>query len=195
MASTRARRAFSPSTLVAPCRRTALHPPTAGRLSQSATWSSWFVTKATTSVLIQRTRSGAGSIAGRISLSDLGRAETGTEWTPLSAFEQFATSYRQPPGPPPIPVPSTAESTAAARAASHGASAEIRRLHRRHPPAGRTAPAPDQYPLDGVERPVIAALLCLIIIVPIAHLRRLAGFLLGLDPRRYSDCDPGLGER
>jgi hypothetical protein len=43
-------------------------------------------------------------IAGTIALSDLGLAAGATEWTPLSAFSQFATSYRQPPLPPPIPA-------------------------------------------------------------------------------------------
>jgi hypothetical protein len=107
-------------------------------------------------------------IAGRISLSDLGRPETGTEWTPLSAFEQFATSYRQPPGPPPIPISSMANQTqpplsqAPAPAQKFGAytAATLQ---------------PDERPLHqthihwiSLTGPVIAALVCLIIIVPIA---------------------------
>lgn len=41
-------------------------------------------------------------IAGTIQLSDLGLGEGATEWTPLSSFAQFASSYREPPVPPPI---------------------------------------------------------------------------------------------
>ncbi|MEY2521040.1 MAG: domain 2, partial [Verrucomicrobiota bacterium] len=44
-------------------------------------------------------------MAGTLALSDLGLAEGATEWAPLSAFPQFATSYRELPSPPPIPAP------------------------------------------------------------------------------------------
>lgn len=44
-------------------------------------------------------------MAGALVLSDLGLADGATEWAPLSAFPQFATSYREPPAPPPIPAP------------------------------------------------------------------------------------------
>ena len=44
-------------------------------------------------------------ISGTIKLSDLGLGDGTTQWAPLSSFEQFATSYREPPGPPPIPPP------------------------------------------------------------------------------------------
>jgi hypothetical protein len=44
-------------------------------------------------------------MAGTLALSDVGLAEGATEWAPLSAFPQFATSYRQPPTAPPIPAP------------------------------------------------------------------------------------------
>ena len=44
-------------------------------------------------------------MAGTLALSDLGLADGATEWAPLSAFPQFATSYREPPSPPPIPAP------------------------------------------------------------------------------------------
>ena len=44
-------------------------------------------------------------MAGTLALSDLGLAEGATEWAPLSAFPQFATSYRLPPTAPPIPAP------------------------------------------------------------------------------------------
>ena len=40
-------------------------------------------------------------IAGTIQLSDLGLGEGATEWAPLSSFQQFAPSYREPPPPPP----------------------------------------------------------------------------------------------
>lgn len=43
-------------------------------------------------------------MAGTLALSDLGFAEGATEWAPLSAFPQFATTYRQLPFPPPIPA-------------------------------------------------------------------------------------------
>jgi hypothetical protein len=39
-------------------------------------------------------------IAGTIQLSDLGLSAGATEWAPLSSFEQFAISYREPPPPP-----------------------------------------------------------------------------------------------
>jgi hypothetical protein len=44
-------------------------------------------------------------ISGTIKLSDLCLAEKTSEWTPLSSFAQFATSYREPPLPPPTPPP------------------------------------------------------------------------------------------
>jgi hypothetical protein len=44
-------------------------------------------------------------MAGTLALSDLGLADGATEWAPLSAFPQFAASYREPPSPPPIPAP------------------------------------------------------------------------------------------
>src|SRR5258708_14207843 len=50
-------------------------------------------------------------IAGTISLSDLGLAEGTHEWTPLSTFAQFATSYREPPPIPPSPGESEASPT------------------------------------------------------------------------------------
>jgi hypothetical protein len=54
-------------------------------------------------------------ISGTIKLSDLCLPEGSSEWTPLSSFSQFATSYREPPAPwppaspPPVP-PSIAQS-------------------------------------------------------------------------------------
>jgi len=44
-------------------------------------------------------------IAGAFALSDPGLADGATEWAPLSAFPQFATSYRASPSPPPVPPP------------------------------------------------------------------------------------------
>src|SRR5947207_2554979 len=44
-------------------------------------------------------------VAGTFALSDPGLGEGATEWAPLSAFPQFATSYRQPPSAPPVPAP------------------------------------------------------------------------------------------
>jgi hypothetical protein len=49
-------------------------------------------------------------IAGTLTLSDLGLADGATEWAPLSAFPQFASSYRAPQSPPPIPAPPAVES-------------------------------------------------------------------------------------
>ncbi|MEY2576103.1 MAG: hypothetical protein QOF80_1590 [Verrucomicrobiota bacterium] len=43
-------------------------------------------------------------MAGTLALFDLGLAEGATEWAPLSAFPQFAASYRELPSPPPIPA-------------------------------------------------------------------------------------------
>jgi hypothetical protein len=43
-------------------------------------------------------------MAGTLALSDLGLADGATKWAPLSAFPQFATSYRELPSPPPIPA-------------------------------------------------------------------------------------------
>jgi membrane protein YdbS with pleckstrin-like domain len=42
-------------------------------------------------------------IAGAIDLSDLCLPAESSEWTPLSSFAQFATSYREPAAPPPVP--------------------------------------------------------------------------------------------
>ena len=47
-------------------------------------------------------------IAGAITLTDLALSEGATEWTSLSSFTQFGTSYREPsatPSPPPPPLP------------------------------------------------------------------------------------------
>ena len=46
-------------------------------------------------------------IAGALALSDLGLADGAAEWAPLSAFPQFATSYREPLAPPPTPATPT----------------------------------------------------------------------------------------
>src|SRR2546423_12047952 len=43
-------------------------------------------------------------VAGTFALADAGLGEGATEWAPLSAFPQFATSYRQPSSPP-VPAP------------------------------------------------------------------------------------------
>jgi hypothetical protein len=107
-------------------------------------------------------------IAGRISLSDLGRSETGTEWTPLSAFEQFATSYRQPQGPPPIPIPTVANLTVPPLPQAKGPAQRF---------GGYTAATlqPDERPLHqtnihwiALSGPIVAAVLCVIVFVPIA---------------------------
>jgi hypothetical protein len=43
-------------------------------------------------------------IAGVVTLSDVARADSGTEWVPLSSFAQFAPAHRDPSLPPPVPV-------------------------------------------------------------------------------------------
>jgi hypothetical protein len=107
-------------------------------------------------------------IAGTLTLSDVGRAEGATDWAPLSAFPQFATSYREPPLPPPVPsVPGETK-----------------------PPLEKPAPSmqslgayttatlqPNERPLHqttihwmALSGSVIGAVLSLIVIVPIAML-------------------------
>jgi hypothetical protein len=105
-------------------------------------------------------------IAGTISLSDLGLAEGTTEWTPLSTFAQFATSYREPPQAPPLPVSRNPASAPAAN-----------QVFERQTLGGYTAATlqPNERPLHqttihwmALSGSVIGAILSLIIIVPIA---------------------------
>jgi hypothetical protein len=104
-------------------------------------------------------------IAGKISLSDRGLAEGATEWAPLSAFAQFATTYRETPLPPPIPaspkeVKPTSEPVREARTFGAYTAATLQ---------------PNERPLHqttmhwmALSGSVLAATLTLIIIVPIA---------------------------
>jgi hypothetical protein len=105
-------------------------------------------------------------IAGTIALSDLGLAEGAEEWTPLSTFAQFATSYREPPLAPPIPAPRN-DATPPAKSQAF----ERRAL------GGYTAATlqPNERPLHqttihwmALSGSVIGALLSLIVVVPIA---------------------------
>ncbi|MEN3369271.1 MAG: hypothetical protein V7609_1414 [Verrucomicrobiota bacterium] len=50
-------------------------------------------------------------IAGTLSPSDVGWHEGATEWAPLSTFQQFAPSYREPLPAPPPPLPSAAQTS------------------------------------------------------------------------------------
>ena len=43
-------------------------------------------------------------LSGAIKVSDLALSEETIQWAPLSSFDQFATSYREPPVPPPSSV-------------------------------------------------------------------------------------------
>ena len=43
-------------------------------------------------------------LSGAIKFSDLAVPEGSTQWAPLSSFDQFATSYREPAVPPPSPL-------------------------------------------------------------------------------------------
>jgi hypothetical protein len=110
-------------------------------------------------------------IAGTLTLSDLGRPETAAEWTALSNFAQFATSYRQPPGPPPIPAATTTTAPIAADPSPVQPAASSQKW------GAYTAATlqPDERARHqttihwmALAGPVIAAILCLIIIVPIA---------------------------
>ena len=104
-------------------------------------------------------------IAGTLALSDLGLAEGATEWAPLSAFAQFAASFREP-LPPPIPTPQ-----GVAKASSEKPPIEARNLG-----SYTTATLqPDERPLHqttihwmALSGSVIGAVLTLIVIVPIA---------------------------
>jgi hypothetical protein len=104
-------------------------------------------------------------IAGTIALSDLGLAEGATEWAPLAAFAQFATTYREP-VPPPIPAPSIDSAAGGTKPAL-----ETRKL------GAYTAVTlqPNERPLHqtsihwmALSGSVIGAVLSLIVIVPIA---------------------------
>jgi Bacterial PH domain len=105
-------------------------------------------------------------IAGTLALSDLTLADGATEWAPLSAFPQFATSYREPPSPPPIPAPSVE-----AKPAPTGPRQPTENL------GSYTAATlqPNERPLHqttihwmALSGSVIGAVLSLIVIVPIA---------------------------
>ena len=104
-------------------------------------------------------------IAGTLALSDLGLAEGATGWAPLSAFAQFAASYREP-LPPSIPTPQ-----GVAKASSEKPAIEARNLG-----SYTTATLqPDERPLHqttihwmALSGSVIGAVLTLIVIVPIA---------------------------
>jgi hypothetical protein len=113
-------------------------------------------------------------VAGLVSPSDLARAEGRTEWLPLSAFEQFSITDRQPPLPP---APAT--------------SAEVPQFAqgRRGPKALRlgayTAATlqPDERPLHqtsihwmALSGSIVGAFFTLIVIVPIAMFASWRGF-------------------
>ena len=104
-------------------------------------------------------------IAGTIALSDLGLAQGATEWAPLAAFAEFATTYREQ-APPPIPTPSIASPSGEPKPAL-----ESRKLG----PYTAATLQPDERPLHqttihwmALSGSVIGAVLSLIVIVPIA---------------------------
>jgi hypothetical protein len=99
-------------------------------------------------------------MAGTLALSDLGLADGATEWARLSAFPQFATSYRESPSPPPIPVPATA---GPAPAAQHLGSYTTATLQPNERPLHQTT-----IHWMALSGSVIGAVLSLIVIVPIA---------------------------
>ncbi|MDP9098338.1 MAG: PH domain-containing protein, partial [Verrucomicrobiota bacterium] len=105
-------------------------------------------------------------MAGTLALSDLGLADGATECAPLSAFPQFATSYRQPSSPPPIPAP-----VAAAKLPQAAPIAPTERLG----PYTTATLQPNERPLHqttihwmALSSSVIGAVLSLIVTVPIA---------------------------
>jgi hypothetical protein len=111
-------------------------------------------------------------IAGRVSLSDQGRPDDATDWKALSEFACFAVTFRHPAGPPPIPQPQAPPQPPAA-----GPPAQAVPFSRAQPLGAYTAATlqPDERPLHethihwiALSGPVIAALLSLIVIVPIA---------------------------
>src|SRR2546423_6575303 len=101
-------------------------------------------------------------VAGTFALSDPGLGEGATEWAPLSAFPQFATSYRQPSSPLPAP-PSEPFLARPALPTENLGSYTAATLQ------------PDERPLHqttihwmALSGSVIGAVLSLIVIVPIA---------------------------
>jgi len=92
-------------------------------------------------------------MAGMVALSDLGLTDGATEWAALSAFPQFATSYREPPSPPPIPAPP----------AQHLGSYTTATLQPNERPLHQTT-----IHWMALSGSVIGAVLSLIVIVPIA---------------------------
>jgi hypothetical protein len=105
-------------------------------------------------------------IAGTVALSDLARTESALEWAPLASFAQFAASYRQPPAPPPVPLPAAEPKQEGTRP-----TIETRNL------GSYTAATlqPNERALHhttihwmALMPSIIGALLCLLVIVPIA---------------------------
>jgi hypothetical protein len=107
-------------------------------------------------------------MGGTLALSDLGLADGATEWAPLSAFPQLATTFREPPSPPPIPVPTTAEP---APAAQHLGSYTTATLQTNERPLHQTT-----IHWMALRGSVIGAVLSLIVIVPIAMFAAWRGF-------------------
>jgi uncharacterized membrane protein YdbT with pleckstrin-like domain len=99
-------------------------------------------------------------MAGTVALSDLGLADGATEWAPLSAFPQFATSYRESPSPPTIPAPTTAGPAPPAQQLGSYTAATLQPNER---PVHQTS-----IHWMALSGSVIGAVLSLIVIVPIA---------------------------
>jgi hypothetical protein len=99
-------------------------------------------------------------VAGAVALSDLAVAAGEAEWRPLSAFPQFA------PPPPPIPQPAPTSKPDAPSPALHRAqlgSYTAATLQADERPLHQT-----RIHWIALSGPIIAAVLCLIVIVPIA---------------------------
>ncbi|HKP04629.1 MAG TPA: PH domain-containing protein [Chthoniobacterales bacterium] len=116
-------------------------------------------------------------IAGQVALSDLGRPEGGTEWVPLSTFEQFSIAHRDPPlsqaPPTPPDIPRVAPEKQAAPTPHKLGAYTTATLQ------------PDERPLHqtaihwmALSGSIVVAFLTLIIIVPIAMFASWRGFYL-----------------
>jgi len=105
-------------------------------------------------------------IAGTIMLTDLARSDESTEWTPLSSFAQFATSYREPVAtvspapPPPPPIPTAPQARPDPKTLGSYTAAT---LQENEQPLHHTA-----IHWMALSGSIIGALLTLIVILPIA---------------------------
>jgi hypothetical protein len=104
-------------------------------------------------------------IAGMIAASDFARSAGATEWTPLSSFAQFATSYREtstthPPSPAPPPIPTVPLASPDPKTLGSYTAATLQENER---PLHHTA-----IHWMALSGSIIGAILTLIVILPIA---------------------------